>query len=92
MPLRGDSRGALLGSDLSARGRRVSPARGGRSGATQIISDATLTSHITTVGVRRPGYGTGGRPLPIFVNSFATKIPEGIIHHYDGACLSLTLR
>ncbi|KAJ7612222.1 argonaute-like protein [Roridomyces roridus] len=40
-------------------------------------------AHITTVGVRRPQYGTNGRPITINVNSFATQIPEGSIYHYD---------
>ncbi|KNZ81482.1 Protein argonaute-2 [Termitomyces sp. J132] len=83
MPPRGDSRGSLRGGGPLLRGRGASPVRGGRGGATQVPHHATPTSHITTVGVKRPGYGTGGRPLPIYVNSFATTIPEGIIHHYD---------
>lgn len=61
------------------------PARGGRGaarGGPQI--GLAAGSHITTVGVRRPDFGTGGKSLPIFVNSFVTTIPEGIIHHYDG--------
>ena len=83
MPPRGDSRGSLRGGSF-VRGRGASPVRGGRGGATQVPHLATPTSHITTVGVKRPGYGTGGRMLPIYVNSFATTIPEDIIHHYDG--------
>ncbi|KAG6811319.1 hypothetical protein H0H92_008031, partial [Tricholoma furcatifolium] len=63
------------------RGRGGGPARGGAT--TQIAHIAPPSSHITTIGVKRPGYGTGGKLLPIYVNSFATTIPEGIIHHYD---------
>ncbi|KAG5649009.1 hypothetical protein DXG03_000358 [Asterophora parasitica] len=86
MPPRGESRGRGVGGSARgapARGSAI-PARGGRGGGTtRVAHQAIPSSHITTVGVARPGYGTGGRPLPIFVNSFATTIPEGIIHHYD---------
>lgn len=76
MPPRGDTRGARGGG----------PGRGSRGGASRGIPQATPTpsSHITTVGVKRPDFGTAGRLLPIFVNSFVTTIPEAIIHHYDG--------
>ncbi|KAK7061790.1 hypothetical protein R3P38DRAFT_3490883 [Favolaschia claudopus] len=40
-------------------------------------------AHITTVGVRRPDFSNGGTPVTIQVNSFATSIPNSIIHHYD---------
>ncbi|KAF5388155.1 hypothetical protein D9615_000461 [Tricholomella constricta] len=84
MPPRDDYRGRRGGGGFAQGGPRgTSPARGGRGGATRIAHQAIPSSHITTVGVRRPGYGIGGRSLPIFVNSFATTIPEGIIHHYD---------
>ncbi|KAJ7068346.1 argonaute-like protein [Mycena amicta] len=43
----------------------------------------TVGDHITTVGVKRPDFGTGGQPTPIFVNSFQTTIPNTTIHHYD---------
>ena len=65
-----------------ARGSRGG-ARGGR-GASPLFGLPSAGSHITTVGVKRPNFGTGGRELPIFVNSFVTTIPEGVIHHYDG--------
>ncbi|KAG6917905.1 hypothetical protein DXG01_000514 [Tephrocybe rancida] len=83
MPPRGDSRGAPRGAGPAVRGRGGSARGGGRGGSTQVAHSVMPSSHITTVGVKRPGYGSGGRPLPIFVNSFATSIPEGIIHHYD---------
>ncbi|KAF8076456.1 argonaute-like protein [Lyophyllum atratum] len=79
MPPRGDSRAAPRGVGGPSRGAP----RGGRGGATRVAHQAAPSSHITTVGVKRPGYGTSGKPLPIYVNSFATTIPEGIIHHYD---------
>ncbi|KAJ7283579.1 argonaute-like protein [Mycena rebaudengoi] len=43
----------------------------------------TTGGHVTTVGVKRPDFGTGGQPVPIYVNSFATTVPSSIIHHYD---------
>lgn len=46
-----------------------------------------VSSHIQTVGVRRPDFGSSGRSLPIFVNSFVTTIPDGLIYHYDGEWL-----
>ncbi|KAG6829598.1 hypothetical protein H0H92_004067 [Tricholoma furcatifolium] len=67
------------------RGRGRGP---GRGGAQLIAHNATPASHITTIGVRRPGYGTGGKPVSIWVNSFETTIPEGIIHHYDDLTLA----
>ncbi|KAJ7141526.1 argonaute-like protein, partial [Mycena filopes] len=39
--------------------------------------------HITTIGVRRPKYGSAGRVIPINVNSFTVQIPQGFIFHYD---------
>ncbi|KAJ7904584.1 argonaute-like protein [Mycena olivaceomarginata] len=42
-----------------------------------------ISSHITTVGVKRPNFSTGGTPVTIQVNSFATSVPNSIIHHYD---------
>ncbi|KAG6816930.1 hypothetical protein H0H87_001632 [Tephrocybe sp. NHM501043] len=52
-------RGAPRGVGPSVRGRGASPTRGGRGGVTQVAHNATPSSHITTVGVKRPGYGTG---------------------------------
>ncbi|TFK43467.1 argonaute-like protein [Crucibulum laeve] len=65
------------------------PARSGRGGGTARGSGGvqvglpTTGAHITTVGVKRPDFGTVGRVVPIYVNSFVTTIPEGVIHHYD---------
>ncbi|KAL0949487.1 hypothetical protein HGRIS_009541 [Hohenbuehelia grisea] len=72
-------RGATRGAPRGGSGGR---GRGRGIGAD--IPVGLPTSHITTVGVRRPHFGTAGRSLPIYVNSFAAKIPEAIIHHYDG--------
>lgn len=70
------------------RGGAGGGARGGRGGGS-IAPGMIPASHITTIGVPRPGYGQSGRRLEIFVNSFKTTIPEGIIYHYDGACSQL---
>lgn len=75
--------------------RGVGPAiRGLRGGATSrapasqfSLSSTTSGSHITTIGVKRPNFGTGGTLVTINVNSFRTTIPEGVIHHYDGELL-----
>ena len=66
------------------------PARGGRGGGTRgglQVGLPSSSSHITTVGVKRPDFGTGGKVCPIYVNSFVTTVPDGIIHHYDGMVL-----
>jgi eukaryotic translation initiation factor 2C len=68
------------------------PARGGRGGATRgdiRVGLPSSSSHITTVGVKRPDFGTGGKACPIYVNSFVTTVPDGIIHHYDGTAFFL---
>ncbi|KAJ7180167.1 argonaute-like protein [Mycena crocata] len=53
------------------------PAQGARVGL------PTSGDHITTVGVKRPDFASGGQPVSIFVNSFVTTVPSSIIHHYD---------
>ncbi|KAF7301729.1 Argonaute-like protein [Mycena indigotica] len=50
----------------------------------------TAGAHVTTVGVKRPDFGTSGQPTPIFVNSFETTIPNATIHHYDGRSLVIS--
>lgn len=59
------------------RGRGGPPAPGPPS------SGPLVASHVQTIGVRRPGYGTAGKPLKVVTNHFGVTIPEGIIHHYD---------
>jgi eukaryotic translation initiation factor 2C len=61
-------------------------ARGGRGGPRGAAPPVgfTTSSHIITVGVKRPNFGSSGRELPVYVNSFVTTVPEGNIHHYDG--------
>jgi eukaryotic translation initiation factor 2C len=86
MPPRPNPRGGPAGrggvSGPAIRGNRGNVRGGGPSGVR--IGLPNPNAHITTVGVMRPNFGTGGRELPIFVNSFQTTIPEDVIHHYDG--------
>ncbi|KAJ7758252.1 argonaute-like protein [Mycena metata] len=63
-------------------------APGGSSAARGLLQPANQPleappAHITTVGVRRPGFGRAGKTIPINVNSFTAQIPEGFIFHYD---------
>jgi eukaryotic translation initiation factor 2C len=81
MPPRATGRGAppARGTGPAIRGTRG----GARGGPSIQIGLPSTNSHITTVGVKRPNFGTGGREIPISVNSFVTTIPEAVIHHYD---------
>lgn len=83
MPPRAQARGGPRGPSLSGRGSRGSSTS--RVSQTAQPEVPNIGAHITTVGVKRPNFGTGGRELSIYVNSFQTTIPEGVIHHYDGA-------
>ena len=42
--------------------------------------------------VRRPNFGTAGRPYTIQVNSFEVTAPEIFIFHYDGKLLNMLYR
>lgn len=83
-PRAAPARGGRGGTGPPRGGRGAGPQRGGGDGGPFAFGLPSAGSHITTVGVKRPNFGTGGRELPIFVNSFVTTIPEGVIHHYDG--------
>jgi eukaryotic translation initiation factor 2C len=66
---------------------RTRPPRVG--GPSSQYDSPSIGSHVTTVGVKRPNFGTLGRDIPIYVNSFETSIPENVIHHYNGKyCLN----
>ncbi|KAK0482092.1 argonaute-like protein [Armillaria luteobubalina] len=54
----------------------------GRGGSVS-VGLPTAGDHITTIGVKRSGFGASGRVVKIFVNSFECTIPKSIIHHYD---------
>jgi eukaryotic translation initiation factor 2C len=85
-PARHARGGAPRGGGTASSGRAahgVGAARGGLQ-----IGLPTSGAHITTVGVRRPDFGTAGKPFPICVNSFVTTIPKGLIYRYEGASIT----
>lgn len=59
------------------------PGRGGGAGRGGV--PVAIAASVKTVGVKRPGYGTGGRPVNTIVNAFPVDVPDGIIYHYDVA-------
>ncbi|KAF4620072.1 hypothetical protein D9613_004836 [Agrocybe pediades] len=59
------------------------PTRGGGAGRGGVPVGTMTGNHLKTVGVPRPGFGTGGRAQNIYVNAFASTIPDIILHHYD---------
>ncbi|KAF5348341.1 hypothetical protein D9758_010939 [Tetrapyrgos nigripes] len=80
-----------ISRDTSGRGRG-----GGRGGIQQQASDRggssangaslrlpTQGSHIATVGVKRPSFGTVGKVVKVKVNAFEATVPQTIIRHYD---------
>ncbi|KAJ6548130.1 argonaute-like protein [Mycena vulgaris] len=81
MPPRATPRGAPRGAPRGGgRGGRGGPPGGG--GAAQ-PGHQPAAAHVTTVGVRRPDYGSSGKKININVNSFTATIPDGSIYHYD---------
>ncbi|KAI0796707.1 argonaute-like protein [Abortiporus biennis] len=70
------------------RGRGNAPAIRGRGGG-PIIGGASRPaaglpeSHVTTIGCRRPGFGSSGTAAQVFTNCYATSIPDSTIYHYD---------
>lgn len=58
--------------------------RGGGRGGGGAAGSLNIALHVQTVGVKRPGYGTAGRPITVIANAFETPIPGKIIRHYDG--------
>ncbi|THH32884.1 hypothetical protein EUX98_g1281 [Antrodiella citrinella] len=88
---RGGGRGGGRGR---GRGGSGTPRGGGHGSpaASTVASEAGLEiglpsqgDHVTTVGVKRSGYGSGGRAIQVFTNHFECEIPQGIIYHYDVA-------
>ncbi|KAH9179683.1 argonaute-like protein [Lactarius sanguifluus] len=59
--------------------RGGSPSRGGPGGPPR----GGRAAHVRAIGVKRPGQGTGGRPIEVFTNNFATELDQGTIYHYD---------
>ncbi|KAG9103624.1 pre-mRNA-splicing factor cwc22 [Ceratobasidium sp. 370] len=63
---------------------KKTPAGAGAGGAASgAAASAPPPSHVSTIGVKRPGYGKTGRPTTVVVNHFVCTIPTGIIYHYD---------
>jgi len=70
---------------LSRGGARNTPqSLHGHGHGTPLQHVATHMSHITTVGVRRPGFGKAGKPMQVTANLFKTTMPNRVIYHYDG--------
>ncbi|KAK7695891.1 hypothetical protein QCA50_000530 [Cerrena zonata] len=68
------------------RGRGAPILRGGPSlrGAPARVGLPNPGDHVSTVGVKRSGFGRGGHPTEVFTNHYEVSIPQGIIYHYDG--------
>lgn len=84
---RGGGRGGR-GAPGGGRGRGTPPQRGGRgvAGAGRgglTVGLPSIGSHVSTIGVKRPGFGTAGRPYSVITNNLIVEIPEKIIRHYD---------
>ncbi|TFK75842.1 argonaute-like protein [Pluteus cervinus] len=79
---------------MPPRGRGVAPRRGqgasrggspgrGASRGSGVQTRPAISEHITTVGVKRPDFGTDGASIEIYANAFSTTIPQHVVHHYD---------
>ncbi|ESK91292.1 argonaute-like protein [Moniliophthora roreri MCA 2997] len=78
--------GGGRGGRGGGRGGGFSAGPTGGGGGGSISASGSLpnvSNHITTIGVKRPNFGSSGRVVPIFVNSYRTTIPQTIIRHYD---------
>ncbi|KAF9048207.1 argonaute-like protein [Hymenopellis radicata] len=77
------------GGAASARGRPLAGAASPRvRPAGQGHLQVALPSSVSAVGVKRPGYGTLGRPIHAFVNTCPVTIPDKEIYQYDVKILS----
>ena len=54
------------------------------SDSVPLVSDKLHSGHVAAVGVKRPGYGTVGRPIDIQVNCFPVDAPNITVYQYDG--------
>ncbi|KAH9045386.1 argonaute-like protein [Lactarius pseudohatsudake] len=80
------------GRGRGGRGGRGGGDRGGgrgggdpipTSGGPAVQRSLIPAAHVKAIGVKRPGQGTGGRPIEVFTNNFATELDQGTIYHYD---------
>ncbi|THU93245.1 argonaute-like protein [Dendrothele bispora CBS 962.96] len=69
----GSGRGRSRGGTFQAGSRGGAPGGG----------LPTQGSHITTVGVKRPSFGTTGQVVKVKANVFEATVPQSIIRHYD---------
>lgn len=80
------------------RGRgRGGPGRGGaQTGPTPPAPQGTrvgpatfvpIAAHVETVGVKKKGYVTGGRPIALKANAFEVDVIDSWVYHYDVAML-----
>ncbi|KAH9035273.1 argonaute-like protein [Lactarius hengduanensis] len=85
-------RGRGRGSSSDRGGPSGPPGRGGNttratpfpvSGGPAIQRPLIPAAHVTATGVKRPGHGTGGRPIEVFTNSFEIELNQGTIYHYN---------
>ncbi|KAI9448014.1 argonaute-like protein [Lactarius indigo] len=67
----------------SGRGRGGRGGRGGGDRGPAVQRSLIPAAHVEAIGVKRPGQGTGGRPIEVFTNNFATELDQGTIYHYD---------
>lgn len=76
----------MAGRGARGRGRAAPILRGGpsRGGAPARIGLPNPGEHVSTIGVKRTGFGRGGHPTEVFTNHYEVSIPQGIIYHYDG--------
>ncbi|KAF8162674.1 argonaute-like protein [Crassisporium funariophilum] len=79
-PRSSPSRGGPRGGNHPPGGRGGGANRGSRPGGVTSTADS-----VKTFAVKRPGFGTAGRPLSIFVNAFKATVTDkqSIIYHYD---------
>lgn len=59
--------------------------------AQQAGAGPQISAHVTTIGVRRPAWGSAGRGTTVSTNHFPVTIPDQVIHHYDGEFNSFPL-
>ena len=95
----GPPRGGGPGGPRGGRGgpprggpRGGAPSRGGApipiTGGPAVQRSLVPAAHVAAIGVKRPGQGTGGRPIEVFTNNFVAELNQGTIYHYDGMFLS----
>lgn len=95
---RGDGRGRGDWGRGRGRGDRGGPrGGGGRSrGRGAPVGSTTPpplpAAHVEALGVKRPGYGNRGHWIALESNHVEVKLNKGIIHHYDGMCLSFSFK